>query len=108
MHGASRIVEGDVFVASALAGCVRDPYYGRSYDPVREQERYTAGRACTSKEPLDPPLDEVVQRIVTARGDNVEGILYKLEDESESSDSSDSDYKGRAGSQQRRVQPRRA
>lgn len=46
-------------------------------------------------------------RVSFHRGDNVEGILYKL-DESESSDSSDSAYQGRAGPQQRRVQPRRA
>lgn len=109
------LADGDVYFVLALYTCNAPVsageelvwFYGRSYEAVREQERYTAGRACTSKEPLDPPLEEVVQRVVAARGDNVEGILYKLDDD-ESSDSSDSAYQGRAGPQQRRVQPRRA
>jgi len=106
---------GDVFHVLALytcdapvsAGAELTWFYGRSYEAVRRKEGYQAGLPCSSKEPLTPPLEEVVQRVVAARGDAVDGILYKIDDDDSSSDSSDDDYQGRAGPQARRVQPRR-
>jgi len=84
-------------------------HYGRSYREIRTKERYSAGRPCTSKDPLSPSLEDLAQRIVAARGaDGVDGILWKLDDDSSSSDSSDEEFRGRGEPQARRVQPRRA
>lgn len=107
---------GDVFYVLALYTCNEAVSsgtelvwsYGKSYEAVRQKEGYAAGRPCTSKDPLEPSLEDVVQRIVAARAGKVGGILYNFEDEDESSDSSDYAYQGRAEVQPRRVQPRRA
>jgi hypothetical protein len=96
--------------APVAAGSELTWNYGGSYASIRSAEGYRAGRGCTSKEPLDPPLEEVVSRIVSARGDDLTGILYPLGDASSSeSDSSDGEYveRGLHAQQPRRVQPRR-
>lgn len=82
--------------------------YGSSYASVRSSEGYAAGLACTSKEPLEPPLETVVERILDTRGAAVAGILYKMDSVS-SSQSDDSSYSEELRApERRRVQPRRA
>ena len=92
---------------SVSAGTELTWNYGRSYASIRSSERYNAGRGCTSREPLEPELESIVQRIVTERVD-FGGVLYHLADGSSSeSGESDDEYLGRAPPQPRRVQPRR-
>jgi hypothetical protein len=84
--------------------------YGTAYQPVRRREAYRPGRACTSREPLDPPLEALVATILTAQGAaGVHGILLRVEEESTDTKSDDSDYVElrRQAPQRRRVQPRR-
>ena len=96
--------------APVAAGTELTWHYGSSYQSVRDKEGYKAGRARTSKEPLNPPLERVVERILAARGDDVAGILHRLVDTSSSdSDESDAEYREQrpCEKQPRRVQPKR-
>jgi hypothetical protein len=100
----------DTCDAPVAAGTELTWHYGSSYQSVRDREGYTAGRARTSKEPLNPPLERVVERILATRGDDAAGILHRLVDTSSSnSDSSDGEYceQRPCEEQPRRVQPKR-
>ena len=87
--------------------------YGRNYEPTRKKEGYEAAKGCASLEPLNPPIEEVVARILSTRGEDegdLEGILYKMDPESSSDEDSDDEAfrpRGRTRPQKTRVLPAR-
>jgi putative phage-type endonuclease len=79
--------------STVVAGAELTWHYNSSYEAVRRREGYRAGRPCTSNEPLNPGLDDLVARILATRGpDGVEGVLLRMEDDTSSSSGSDPDY----------------
>ena len=103
--------------SAVVAGTELTWNYSKSYQQVRDEERYSAGIPCRSKEPLSPSMEKVVNRVLEARGEGgADGVLYPVapwvaqEEELRSEHDADSDYeeRGRVRPQQpRRQQPQR-
>lgn len=81
--------------------------YGPSYAPVREEEKYVAGRGCSANGRLRPPPERRARLIYDTRRGNVAGVLARVNVESSESATSSEGYVEDIEEQGRRVLQRR-